>query len=57
MRFNQKTTMGGVENVFKTTCWVDVDKLKTSNQAQRKIIIDNQIIIDDGLVIELTLID
>jgi hypothetical protein len=43
-RFNDKTTMGGTENVFRTTCWIDVRKLKASNEVQRKIIISNLLV-------------
>ena len=36
-----KTTMGGAENVFQTTCWIDIRKARTSDEAQRKAIIGN----------------
>ena len=35
--------MGGGEHVFKTTCWVDVHKLKTSDEELRKVVINNLI--------------
>lgn len=33
--------MGGTENVFQTTCWVDIRKARTSDESQRKAIIGN----------------
>ncbi len=33
--------MGGTENVFQTTCWVDIRKARINDEAQRKAIIDN----------------
>lgn len=43
-RFNDKTRMGGTGNVFRTTCWVDVRKLKASNEVQKKIIVNNLVV-------------
>ena len=40
-KYNDKTTMGGAENVFQTTCWVDIRKVGTSNKTQQREIIDN----------------
>ncbi len=33
--------MGGAENVFHTTCWVDIRDARTKDEAQRKAVIDN----------------
>ena len=33
--------MGGSENVFQTTCWIDVRKVRTSDEAQRKAIVND----------------
>jgi len=40
-KHDYKTTMGGTENVFHTTCWVDIRKAGASDEAQRKTIVDN----------------
>lgn len=40
-KHDYKTTMGGTENVFQTTCWIDICKARTSDKAQRKAIIGN----------------
>jgi DNA-directed RNA polymerase specialized sigma24 family protein len=40
-KYNDKTTMGGGGNVFQTTCWVDVRKARTIDEAQRKDIIND----------------
>ena len=33
--------MGGTGNVFQTTCWIDIRRAGTSDEAQRKAIVDN----------------
>ncbi len=40
-KYNDKTVMGGTGNVFHTTCWVDIREVRTSDEAQRKAIIDS----------------
>jgi RNA polymerase sigma-70 factor (ECF subfamily) len=39
-KYNDKTTMGGAGNVFHTTCWIDIRQARTTDEAQRKAIID-----------------
>jgi RNA polymerase sigma-70 factor (ECF subfamily) len=40
-KYDYKTTMAGGENVFQTTCWIDIRKARTSDQAQRKAIVND----------------
>ena len=36
-----KTTMGGGEDVFQTTCWTEIINAKTTDETRKKLIIND----------------
>ena len=40
-KYNDKTTMGGANNVFQTTCWFDINSARTTDSAHHTAIINN----------------
>jgi DNA-directed RNA polymerase specialized sigma24 family protein len=40
-KFNDRTTMGGSKNTFRTTCWTEILNLRTSDETRKRLIIND----------------